>query len=169
MVETGQVERNGAVTKAARARLILAVTAFTLWLGWLAYLAFTTIQPTVLSRPQFLVSTFDVLAEVGAKEGRRDHQVTIKKVYWPIEEAGKHVDERVTIADLPELEKDGWAGPGLYLLPLTKQGDHYRVAAIPPSPGYLDIQHRIYQITDRNRHQVEHQLKEIRKPAEQPG
>jgi len=42
---------------------------FLAWISWLAYLAATTTHPLVLSRPQFLVTDLDVIAEVGGDEG----------------------------------------------------------------------------------------------------
>jgi hypothetical protein len=153
---------------AATLRLLLAAGLFSAWIGWLAYLAATATRPMVLSRPQFLVSTLDVLADVTADKGVPSPEVTIREVFWPETGHEKYLGTRITVSNLPLCkERQGWEGPGLYVLPLVKSGDDYRVALTPPSPGFdptMDIhQPRIYVWHDTTAPAISHQLEEIRK------
>ncbi|MGH7227284.1 MAG: hypothetical protein ACRELF_29065 [Gemmataceae bacterium] len=142
-------------------RLLLTAMLF---VGWLAYLTYLTVcQPhtpsgprgalqrwaVTLSRPQFLVSTLDVVAEVQDDKGET---VIVKEVLFP--KAGAAIKPGDTIRvdaiercrPLPNPEaKDtqtpsDYIGPGLYLLPLQFHKDNekprFEVAFIPPSPGF---------------------------------
>jgi len=146
----------------ARVRLVIAAALFAAWLGWLAYLAATTTRPVVLSRPQFLVSTLDVIADVHAADHEPATDVIIRKVQWPVQGGQDLVDKKIHVTNLAGCA--GWTGPGSYILPLVRDGDAYRVAAIPPSPGYNALNDeapvRIYPATE----EALHQLDEIRKP-----
>ncbi len=156
----------GTNRKAALVLLLLAAAAFTGWIGWLAYLAATASRPTVLSRPQILLAAYDVLAEVRAGNDGPAPEVTIQEVYWPAGDPAKLQGRLVKVYDLPRTAEDGWKGPGLYLLPLTRVDDQaYQVVAVPPSPGYRQGQHLIYPITEQNRRQVETQLESLPKPT----
>jgi hypothetical protein len=146
----------------ARMRLVIAAALFAAWLGWLAYLAATTTRPVVLSRPQFLVSTLDVVADVRAADAEPAADVIVRKVHWPLQDRQGLVDKEIHVVNLADCI--GWAGPGSYILPLVRDGDAYRVAAIPPSPGYNALNDqaavRVYPATE----EALHQLDEIRKP-----
>src|SRR6516165_7848366 len=61
----------------AVARLALCIVLFLGWLGYLAYLVLLG-KPVVLSRPQILVSQFDVIATIS-----EDKKVTVKEVLYP--------------------------------------------------------------------------------------
>jgi hypothetical protein len=136
----------------ARLRLMIAALAFTGWIAWLAYLAATAVRPIVLSRPQFLVSTLDVIAEVGGDPQKPDSAVIIKKVHWPPKDP--KLPDKITITNLGTC--DGWQGPGEYILPLVQDGENFLVVAIPPSPGYSGLEHpRIYLANPEARHQLE--------------
>jgi hypothetical protein len=141
----------------ARVRLWIAAALFAGWIGWLAYLAATTTHPVVLSRPQFLVSTLDVIADVHAANGHPAEEVTVREVHWPPNGREKLVGEQIRVIDLPRCE--GWDGAGSYILPLVRDGDAYRVASTPPSPGYNpltdDAPQRIYKVMDETLHQLE--------------
>jgi hypothetical protein len=127
--------------QAARLRLYLAAVLFIAWIGWLGYLAFTSgtqpisrIQPIVLSRAQFLVSTLDVIAEIGGDEQTRSDKVTIKEVHWPASAADELKNATIRVTNLSGC--DGWQGPGEYILALVPDGKDYQVAATPVSPGF---------------------------------
>jgi len=122
---------------AAKLRLLLAAALFLGWIGYLGYLAATATRPVVLSRPQFLLSTFDVIAEVKDRDGKPDPIVEVREVRWP---AGSKLDGTITVTNLPE--SVGWTGPGRYILALFKVGKHFEVVAIPRSPGYRPSEHR---------------------------
>ena len=162
------------------AKVRLGVAAFLLfsWLSWLAYLAITATRPIVLSRPQFLVSTLDVIADLGEADGHANSEVKIYQVHWPPSGQAGLVDKTITVTNLSRSSAtggwtfpDGWKGPGQYILPLVVNGDNYRVAAVPLSPGYepahpQDLPPRIYPVTPETLHQLE----EIPKPdAGEPG
>src|SRR5205814_5383415 len=99
----------------------------------------------VLSRPQILVSDFDIIGEVKGT----DQPVKVVTVLYPEAEKGLEGQEiKVANLDLckplprPEEKaedvKPDYSGPGLYLLPLRKPGDgqDYAVTPTPGSPGY---------------------------------
>jgi hypothetical protein len=145
--------------------LIVTAVLFAAWLGWLTYLAATTSHPIVLSRAQLLVSTIDVIADVPGKDGRPADRTTVIEVHWPTYgPEQKLVGKTIRVVNLPDCEFK-WTGPGRYILPLVKDGDAFRVAAIPPSPGFdTDIQGqqaRIYPLSP----QTLEQLETIHKPS----
>lgn len=147
---------------AARIRLALATLAFLAWIGWLAYLAATTTRPIVLSRPQLLVSEIDVLANLTERDGQPDPIVQVTEVLWT--RHGKvNLPEGIKVVNLSSLtSKDGWVGPGEYILPLIRMDENsYRVAPIPDSPGFVNHLDRkpIYRYSDRTLEQ----FRDIRK------
>ncbi len=167
--------------KPAVGRLIVTAALFAAWLGYLGYLvvcrphtpgglrgAFEG-RPLTLSRPQFLVSTLDVIAEVSGDKGEH---VVVKEVLFPKSapvKAGEtihveDIDRCVPLHDPLAKQSDpppDYSGPGEYLLPLQsigKDGDHrFQVVPTPPSPGFPPSQGvnvgppRIYPATDEIR------------------
>jgi hypothetical protein len=127
--------------KRAKLGLILAATAFALWIAYLFYLTLPRWIGTpaiVLSRPQFLVAGLDVIAQVDQKD---DVRVTVREVPWPpMEPAQKLAGQTIAVLNLPQVE--GWTGPGLYILPLVRVGqdelgqDEFKVPQTPRSPGF---------------------------------
>ncbi|MCI0459459.1 MAG: hypothetical protein L0Z62_21120 [Gemmataceae bacterium] len=150
----------------ARIRLGIAATLFVAWIGYLLYLT-TTLTPAalVLSRPQFLVSSLDVIARVEGDAGR-PVRVTITEVHWPhTPAAAKLREQQIPVTNLADCE--GWEGDGLYILPLVSAGQsQYQVVATPASPGYDPRFGRphIYPLT----HETRQQLDSIRKPETVP-
>ncbi|HEV3443336.1 MAG TPA: hypothetical protein VG099_01780 [Gemmataceae bacterium] len=124
--------------KTARLRLLLAALLFFAWIGWLAYLAakVSLDPPIVLSRPQFLVSNLDVIAEVDQIPDRDDQPTSVKviEVHYPPGEKALQ-GKVIQVAGLARCRKD-WKGPGQYILPLVRSDDKYFIAAIPHSPGF---------------------------------
>jgi hypothetical protein len=124
----------------ARLRLVLAASLFAAWIGWLVYLATTTTHPVVLSRPQFLDSDLDVIAKVNGDADHPQPTITEVEVVW----ARSRRDGKLTaltVAGLADLsKKDGWQGPGRYILPLRKTegeiGTTYKLAGVGSSPGF---------------------------------
>ena len=139
-----------------RSPLFLATAAllFAGWMAWLGYLALTTTRPEVLSRPQFLASQVDIIADVdGDAEAAKD-VVTVKNVAWQAREITDppKVGAPLKIVNLPRVfSADGWTGPGEYLLPLTYDTKlkEYRLAPVLYSPGLPRSQDRprIYHAT----------------------
>jgi hypothetical protein len=146
-------------------RLWVVVTGvgFLAWLGWLAYLAATTTRPIVLSRPQFIVSELDVIAQLEEKAGRPSPRASVKQIHWPQKAADKFLDQTITVSNLPRAQ--GWQGPGLYILALVPDGQDYKIAPVPASPGFdpnrKAEEPRIYLWN----HQTRAQLESIAKPA----
>jgi len=157
---------------AARWRVILAAGLFVAWLGYLTFLAIRTTHPVVqfdplevrktgpvvLSRPQLLVATLVVIADVQAdpSTGQPLKEAEVAEVLWPAP-GPVQPNQRLTVSNLADA--DGWRGPGRYLLPLVKENDHYHMAATPPSPGF-DV-HRMFIYPDTP--DVREQFKQIRK------
>jgi hypothetical protein len=142
--------------------LIATALMFAGWIGWLAYLAATTTPPIVLSRPQFLVSKADLIADLKDQNGRPSSRIQVRDVHWPARGHETLLGKTITITNLQECQ--GYAGPGTYILALVPQGsDEWRVAGIPPSPGYeREAAPRIYPLT----HETSHQLDAVPKPAQ---
>lgn len=144
--------------KRAVLRLVLAIVLFAAWIGWLAHLALTASRPIVLSRPQFLVSNLDVIAQLTSPDAA---EVPVQGVHWPPAAKARFEGKKLRIANLAECA--GWAGPGPYILALTGSGENFRVAPTPPSPGYSGLgQPRIYPLTP----ETEQQLDAIHKPPD---
>jgi hypothetical protein len=147
--------------KPAVGRLLVTIALFAGWLGYLGYLvlcrphtpggvvgAFDG-RPLTLSRPQFLVSTVDVVARVDDKDGEN---VTVEEVLSPKEKAPVKVGDKIKVTNIgrcrplrdPMMKEqetpDDWTGPGEYILPLQsdprKNKDTFEVVPTPPSPGY---------------------------------
>ena len=145
--------------KNQRLRLILAAGLFITWIGFLAFLAATSTRPVVLSHSQFLTSEFDIIAQI--KEGNHgpDSRVIVDEVSWPTQENENLKDKEIAITNLPLIEKrDGWEGPGRYILPLKKtKADTFEVVSLPMSPGYepLKSHARIYRVSSETLRQLQ--------------
>jgi hypothetical protein len=156
--------------KFAVGRLIVTVILFLSWLGYLSFLvicrphmpagllgAFTG-RPLTLSRPQFLVSTLDVVAEVSGDKGEK---VIVAEVLFPKSDAPVKPGDEIQVENIgrcrplsdPLAEGDpppDYTGPGKYLLPLQPLGvagqtpdtslPRFEVAPTPPSPGFPTTQ-----------------------------
>jgi hypothetical protein len=150
----------------ARLRLALAVVLFLGWIAWLAYLAMPSVTPReVLSHSQFLISQLDVIARIDADaEGRPVSPIHVEEVHWPASAKDK-VGQSLVVTNIKGMKDHGFAGPGLYIVPLIRDDDAFKVAPAPRSPGYDGGSHRfprIYPATEQNRRQ----LAVIPKPAE---
>ena len=123
-----------------KARLAVSAGLFLAWIGFLVYLVAQTRAPVILSRPQLLVSSLTVLAEVREKDGRPAPTIQVKKVHRALDAEDAKLDgTQITVEDLVDCgAKQGWAGPGEYIVPLTRLGSSgsFQVTQIPPSPGY---------------------------------
>src|SRR5437868_6409368 len=122
---------------AGRLRLGVAVLIFLSWISWLGYLALPSVTPrVVLSRAQFLISQLDVIARIDADaDGKPVSPVHVEEVHWPPAKndlAGKPLN----VTDIDKMKGHGFTGPGLYILPLIHDGDAWKVAPAPRSPGY---------------------------------
>jgi hypothetical protein len=148
-------------------RLAVAVVLFFCWIGYLAYLAATTTQPTVLSRPQFLIADLYVVAVLAADPATPQeptNEVTVKKVIWSAK--GEDFKQpKMTVENLKTLAQlggCGWEGPGEYILALSRTKDNrgvYQVTPLPRTPGFNGAAGRIYMATPSTLRQLE-QLKE---------
>jgi hypothetical protein len=132
----------------------VTIALFGGWLGYLGYLVYcrphtTDGRPLTLSRPQFLVSMVDVVAQVNNDKGE---DVVVEEVLSPKDKPPVEVGDKIQVADiarcrpLPDPLARGkepppdWTGPGRYLLALQadpKGGKgHFRIVPTPRSPGY---------------------------------
>jgi hypothetical protein len=142
---------------APRTLFILVLLLFALWVGFLGVLAVKTADPIILSRPQILVSTLDVIAEVSETSGKASPRIQIQEVHWP-KQAERLVGQEIEVANLPAAS--GWRGAGRYIVPLVQQDGVYLVASVPRSPGFVGLPPRIYPLTEATRAQLD----EIKKP-----
>ena len=140
---------------------ILAAGLFLAWIGWLAYLAITTTQPIVLSRPQFLISNLDVIAQIDRGSDGPNREVTIKDIYWQNQEDVRS-NQTIIVANLEAC--NGWQGPGHYILPLHHSTAGNEVVAPGKSPGFPPAspefgqniaRPRIYPVTPETLRQLE--------------
>jgi len=113
---------------------ILAAGLFLAWIGWLAYLAITAARPVVLSRPQFLVSDLDVIAQVEETKTGANDEATVKEVYWPLQDRPVMRDQKIVVTNLGACT--GWQGPGRYILALHHGTEGNEVVAPGKSPGF---------------------------------
>jgi|GEM_PF-277596 hypothetical protein len=177
--------------KLAMARLILTAALFLGWLGYLSYLvvcrphtpggllgAFEG-RPLTLARPQFLVSTLDIVAEVSGDKGEK---VIVQEVLFPKANPPVQPGEEIYVENIDRcrplsdpLAKEvnpppDYLGPGRYLLPLQPLGANeprrFEVVPTPPSPGFPTTQGvhsgppRIYPATE----EMLAEYREIAKP-----
>src|SRR5262245_14134788 len=125
----------------SRVRLTVTALLFLGWVGFLVYLSATTTRPVVLSRPQFLAADAYVIAGLQRGSGKADapaEEAVVRQVIWA--HPGDEPKGTIKVRNLPACgPRFGWAGPGDYILALTKNGPDgpaYRVTPIPRSPGY---------------------------------
>jgi hypothetical protein len=117
----------------AKVRLLAAGILFFAWIAVLGYMAFTTGKPVVISRPQILVSSLIVVAQVNSFDG----PVKVVDAPGDPQEADKLTGNEIVVTNLAAAEVRGAERvPGLYILPLQRTGDTYQVAPTPPSPGF---------------------------------
>lgn len=142
-------------------RFLLALALFVAWMGWLGYLAVTAARPVVLSRAQFLVAEWTVTAHLDNKPDELT-QVTVGEVFGPwggfkSEPPGRPQPKgTIVITNLPGCK--GWTASGEYILPLQYDPvlQVYRVAPLPPSPGYTGAgEPLIYPLNPQTRSQLE--------------
>jgi hypothetical protein len=149
--------------KLTTVRFVLLVLLFAAWIGWLVYLVVQLkssvppgeTRPVVLSRPQFLVSSLDILAEVPAVAAE-PVEVTVRQVAWPKDKDTQDlVGKQIKVSHLSECRED-WIGPGEYILPLMRLGEQgYQVAPLPRSPGFPSGRPRIYPATPQTLQQLQ--------------
>ncbi len=135
-------------------RLVLTAGLFVAWLGYLGYLVLCRPhtpdgRPLTLSRPQFLVSMLDIVAQV---EDDKGGEVVVDEVLYPGDNPPVKAGDKIQVGNLdkcqplPDPMEKGkepppdYTGPGKYILPLQiipKDGArNFEVAPTPPSPGY---------------------------------
>jgi hypothetical protein len=136
-------------------RLILAAGLFIAWIGVLALLAATTSRPTVLSRAQFLVSDYDVIAQLSEGSRGPAREATVEDVHWSRKPDESLTGKKIIIQNLEQCQ--GWDGPGQYILPLKKTNEDRLVVAAPAmSPGFepIKVRPRIYRATPETLRQL---------------
>jgi len=139
----------------AKFPLIFSACLFAAWLGFLLFLVIES-RTVVLSKPQFLIAQLYVVAEVKDDRGKPSPDVAIR-VLWAQDKADETLKE-MTIADLPECgKKQGYHGPGSYLIPVLKlRNRSFAVAAVPQLDAKIPADdRRIYPWTPDVQKQVE--------------
>jgi hypothetical protein len=132
-------------------RLILAAALFAAWMGYLSYLVYALPRPPVwsdkrivLSQPQVLVSTVDVVGTVDVENGT----VKVEDVLFPLNAAKPAKGEEIQVTNFDEVEPsvEGKTNLGscLLLLWTGNEGKSYQFVHIPRSPGYPGGAPRIY-------------------------
>ncbi len=122
----------------ARIRLVLAALAFFGWLAWLATAVWKNGNVPVVSRAQLTAATCLVLADLTLD----DQNLPVSKIAVTsvISGTGPAVGETVDVINLPKAIAAGKYAtpvPGVHAIPLSKTPDGaYRIAGLPPSPGY---------------------------------
>lgn len=125
----------------ARIRLAIALAAFFGWMGWLAYAVSQKGTVQIVSKAQLLAADTLVVATVTTDaSGRAVETVTVAKVLkHPAGQPAPTGLIRVLKLDVCVVpiaingSRDVVAGE--YFLPLVKDGENYRVAGLPRSPG----------------------------------
>ncbi len=134
-----------------KARLVVSACLFVGWIGFLLYLVIDS-PGVIVSKPQLLVSSLFVSAEIHLELGMASPEATIDEVIWCADDADKKLTgQKIRIRDLAEFgKKQGFKGAGRYLVPLLKRGDAgYQVTPLPTGEA------RIYPMTERVRRQAE--------------
>jgi len=151
-------------------RLLLAAVLFTVWIGYLIYLVHKVPRspddtfwtnpvsvmlrparenglPIVLSRPQILVSTVDVIGTVNVKDGT----VQVKDVLFAPKGKRPEKGDEIQVTNLGDVKPSLAEQKNLNscLLPLETHDDGmtFRVVHVPPSPGFSNGDARIYPAT----------------------
>src|SRR5262249_12994236 len=124
------------------ARLRLAIAAILLF-GWLGYLGFLVVferDPVVVSRSQAMASTQFVLAKVTVdpETGLPNKSVEVVDDLRPLGQSLK--EKTITVWNIKDARvagtKDGFRGPGPYLLMLTKNStEGFDLTPPPRAPG----------------------------------
>jgi hypothetical protein len=146
-----------------KALLALAVVLFVGWMAYLIHLALThrhhedSAHPTVLSRPQFLVSQVVVVAHFESEEEDLKDGLLIDRVLYPAKESESlKKGAKLNVLNLSQCAGN-WSGPGDYLVPLQKApGDAFIVTSIPRSPGFGLMRPLIYRWTTETEDQFNH-------------
>jgi hypothetical protein len=151
-------------------RFVAVAVLFALWIAYLGYL-FATLPkspndlPPVLSRPQFLVSDFDVVGTIEDKDGT----VKVSEVLYSADPNGgpqpgatikvTNLDRARRLVKITKDTEEHWEeqkpsalenlplGPCLMPLRRTAAGDAYEVVPLPPSSGSRFLSPRIYPAT----------------------
>jgi len=131
-----------------RARLVVSAILF---LGWITYLFVLAVQTPaiIVSRPQLLVSSLYVEAEIRDDRGHPNPQVKVVKILWPQDDANKKlIDQQI---DVPELfsygKSQGYEGARAYILPLSRLANpafgEFIVTPIPRLPDIFPTKDRL--------------------------
>src|SRR5437764_15046479 len=101
--------------RTARAGLAVSAALFVSWLGYLGYLVVTDARPPIVSYPQLLAATAEVVARVEAgPDGQLPRRLTVEQV---LRGDGLKEGQSIAVANLPD--SAGYGRPGGYLVPLA--------------------------------------------------
>jgi hypothetical protein len=155
-------------------RKILLYLAIVLFVGWLAYLIHLGLShhppwaqehPTVISRPQILVSQLIVVAHLDGEESPNEVLKVTQVLFPSVEKAGIKEGEKIRVLNMPSCTKN-WSGAGDYLVPLDKGNDTgFVVTSIPRSPGFNVLGAHAQPLIYRWTQEIEAQFQQVPKPA----
>ena len=121
-----------------KARAGVGAFLFVAWLGFLGFLVWQTRDPVLLSRPQILAADLIVVAELVEEEHRPANRIQIKEVLYASDDAGRKLaGQPLEVDDLFFCSaKQGWQGPGTYIVPISRDAKKSWTTMLPISPGY---------------------------------
>ncbi len=99
--------------------------------------------------------------------------VTVRQVVWAKNGTEPGQDKLVVRGLRAVGQKFGWAGPGEYILAVSKVGDHYEITPLQRTPGFWGpaadwrtsfVPGRIYPATSQTRRQLEEIKAEYHQP-----
>ena len=155
-------------------RKILLLSTLVLFVGWLAYLIllglshhppWTQEHPTVISRPQILVSQLIVVAHLDGEGAPKEELKVTQVLFSTVDKAGINEGETIRVPNLPSCTKN-WSGAGEYLVPLEMGNENgYVVTSIPRSPGFNVLGSHAQPLIYRWTQEIEEQFQQVPKPA----
>jgi hypothetical protein len=127
-------------------RLLLCAVLFAAWMAYLGFLVATRPEvptgPRVLSRPQALTSTLDIVGRIDKPD---TDEVVVERVLYSAGPGAPREGQTLRVINLPDcgttLRDNAFQRditiPGSYLLLLTRtENQSLQVTALPPSPGF---------------------------------
>jgi len=122
-----------------RMRAWVSGLLFIAWLGFLTFLAVKTHGRSIVAGPQVMRSNLVVVATLADAEGRPASKIFVRDVLYAANGDWKRlVGQSLDLNELAFFSaREGWTGPGDYVMPLTRLPARDQITPLPMSPGYL--------------------------------